>query len=549
MRSIQTKLIALILSGIIICAFITGGAGVLGAQSVIDNNSAQYMNLLCKEKSLELDTLFNRIEQSVDIIAEYAIRQFKSLDRLISDAEYLDQFNDIISEFAITAANNTDGSIGVYLRYNPDIAPANAGIFYVRNNEREPFKPFELTDLSLYDEDDLEHVGWYYIPIKAGKPVWLTPYLNKNTGVKMISYVVPLREENKLLGVVGMDIDFQYISDFVSEIEIYNSGVAVLADSEGNVLVHEKNCDGYDNQGGFATHIAVAASLSKTDDSLYSYSRNGVESKMSVGTLSNGMTLAVTAPVSEIDDAKNKLIASILIGAATIAVLFTAITLFIAKRTFTRPILQLTDAAKKIADGDLSFQIKCSSKDEIGTLAESLSHTAKSLKKNIDYINGLAFVDSLTGVNNYTAYRRDVLALEEKIEAKTACFAVAVVDINNLKPINDTCGHDIGNKLISTVANIICEVFGREHVYRIGGDEFVAIIPADKTDKCDEYAAELESETGGKTDDFYVSFANGIAIYDSGIDTDYEDVFKRADRKMYENKALMKQHGEGSRHV
>ena len=549
MKSIQTKLIALILSGIIICAFIIGGAGVLSAQSVIDKNSAQYMNSLCREKSLELDSLFGRIEQSVDTMAEYALGQLESLDELISDAHYLDEFNSIVSEFAITAANNTDGAIGVYIRYNPDIAPANAGIFYVRGSEDEPFSDFELTDLSLYEEDDVEHVGWYYIPVKAGKPVWLTPYLNKNTGVTMISYVVPLYEQDKLLGVAGMDIDFDYISNVVSEIKIYDSGSAVLADAEGNVLVHDKECNGYEEQADFGVHLAVAASVNQSDENLYRFSRNGIDSKMTVNALSNGMSLAITAPVSEIDSEKNQLVANILIAAVVIAALFTAMTVLIARRTIIRPILQLNDAAKKIADGDLNFKVDCSSKDEIGTLAKSFSQTAKSLKKNIDYINGLAFVDSLTGVNNNTAYQRDVLAIDEEIENKSARFAVAVVDINDLKLINDTCGHDSGNKLISTVANLVCDVFGREHVYRIGGDEFAVIIRGDETEKCSQYAAALESESGSKTDDFFVSFAKGIAVYDSSIDANYESVFIRADREMYKNKTAMKEHGEGSKHV
>ena len=54
---------------------------------------------------------------------------------------------------------------------------------------------------------------------------------------------------------------------------------------------------------------------------------------------------------------------------------------------------------------------------------------------------------------------------------------VCFIDINGLKQVNDTKGHDIGDELIVEVANSITSVFKKKYCYRIGGDEFVAIIP------------------------------------------------------------------------
>jgi len=71
------------------------------------------------------------------------------------------------------------------------------------------FKSLTPTDFSSYDKDDLEHVGWYYIPVNNGKPTWMEPYLNSNINVYMISYVVPIVIDNVKVGIVGMDIDFK----------------------------------------------------------------------------------------------------------------------------------------------------------------------------------------------------------------------------------------------------------------------------------------------------------------------------------------------------
>ena len=51
-----------------------------------------------------------------------------------------------------------------------------------------------------------------------------------------------------------------------------------------------------------------------------------------------------------------------------------------------------------------------------------------------------------------------------------------VFDINGLKEVNDTLGHEAGDKMITACAQVISRVFGDEAIYRVGGDEFAAII-------------------------------------------------------------------------
>ena len=74
--------------------------------------------------------------------------------------------------------------------------------------------------------------------------------------------------------------------------------------------------------------------------------------------------------------------------------------------------------------------------------------TVNHLQKYINYINGLAYRDGLTGVKNKTAYQETVIRLEEQTRIGRPQFAVVVFDINGLKEINDTNGHDFGDMLI-----------------------------------------------------------------------------------------------------
>lgn len=71
----------------------------------------------------------------------------------------------------------------------------------------------------------------------------MSPYMNENINIYMISYVVPLfAEDGTSIGIVGMDIDFSQITDLVDETTVYQSGYAFLTDASGSIM-HHKNVD------------------------------------------------------------------------------------------------------------------------------------------------------------------------------------------------------------------------------------------------------------------------------------------------------------------
>ena len=117
--------------------------------------------------------------------------------------------------------------------------------------------------------------------------------------------------------------------------------------------------------------------------------------------------------------------------------------------------------------------------------------------------------------------------------------------MNCLKETNDRYGHDAGNKLIVTASRIISNTFKRSPVFRIGGDEFLVILQNSDLKDCEELIAKFDSECANvsvKTNgaDVAVSVAKGLAMYDSARDSQFVDVFNRADIAMYENKRGMK---------
>lgn len=183
MRSIQSKIIIVILTAVMVGTSIIGMTGIVSLGKASDESSVQEMNLTCREKAQELNTVLGRIEQSVEILSKYTTDNLESIDKLSEDSEYLADYTANLEEVGLTIADATDGAVAVYVRFSPDIASCTDGIFKVKSISSGMFEDEPLTDLSLYSPDDEEHVGWYYIPVNAGRAIWLQPYDNKNIDI------------------------------------------------------------------------------------------------------------------------------------------------------------------------------------------------------------------------------------------------------------------------------------------------------------------------------------------------------------------------------
>ena len=240
MRSIKTKMIL----GILLCALVASGIteviSINNAQSSAEVAAAQNMVLGCENEAEEIDAGISRIEQSVDTLSDIIMREF-DYNSFVKSKSYADQFTESISDLVDDFAAHTEGAISAYVRYNPDYSNPTSGIFATRSSVDEAFTFVEPTDFSMYEKDDVEHVGWYYIPVENKAPLWMSPYLNANINIYMISYVVPLYAEDcTSIGIVGMDIDFNQLTQMTDAISVYDTGYAFLTDADGTVMHHKE---------------------------------------------------------------------------------------------------------------------------------------------------------------------------------------------------------------------------------------------------------------------------------------------------------------------
>ncbi len=170
----------------------------------------------------------------------------------------------------------------------------------------------------------------------------------------------------------------------------------------------------------------------------------------------------------------------------------------------------------------------------------------EDMKEQVSHMDALAYQDALTHVKNRAWYDKIQSRIDEEIAKGTARFGIVMIDLNNLKKINDRYGHEHGNDYISGTCHQICITFDHSPVFRMGGDEFVVLLENRDYDNRDELITKLtESLEAFSKDDSrqaweQYSAAIGVAVFDKNRDASMNDVFKRADELMYQNKQASK---------
>lgn len=514
MISIKTKLISLTSLSVCLTAIILGGLAIWHVTRISNEGSLHAIQLIGVAEKEHLDITMGNIEHAVDSMKDVILREIDDPQLFAKDDSYRAIVTRKFEELFYTIAYHTTGAVAYYVRYDPVLVPQNKqGFFWTKHSRFSSFAETTLTDLSLYAKDDIEHVGWYYIPVINGKATWMTPYFNQNLGIYMISYVIPLYVYGKLIGVVGMDVDFSIIIDEINQLNIYENGYAYITNERGQVIYHK------DYEAG-TTDIAKATDMEE------------VSLKMN-----NDWNIVVTVPHREVNHERNVLTLKLVIVTVLIVAIFLALTIFITKKIIM-PLLELTAATKKIAEGDLDINLTHTSDDEIGILAEAF-------KRTVHHLPEYMYRDSLTGLRNASSYKRAVTQIKERMRLEdTLQFGIVICDVNNLKQTNDSYGHDVGNQLIIQAANLICRIFAHSPVFRVGGDEFVVILERSDYKNQESLLQQFDADTttftaAGKT--FELSVARGLAVYDKTNDSSYEAIAKRADEAMYANKKDIKE--------
>ncbi|TDF38245.1 GGDEF domain-containing protein [Alteromonadaceae bacterium M269] len=189
-------------------------------------------------------------------------------------------------------------------------------------------------------------------------------------------------------------------------------------------------------------------------------------------------------------------------------------------------------------DRDVDFTL---SEDVIGVATIALSSHFQLLKttSQLREVEVQAKVDCLTNIGNRSAYQDKLNEVSQFVESKPESnWTVAIVDLDNLKPLNDERGHDAGDRFIQLIASELSRI-GRveDHAFRIGGDEFAVIFSQSTPTFTSALYNRFEKiiERVRLALDFHIDASIGCATV-SEVEGNVNACIKLADERMYKMK-------------
>ena len=206
------------------------------------------------------------------------------------------------------------------------------------------------------------------------------------------------------------------------------------------------------------------------------------------------------------------------------------------------PIRRIHAAVQRVSGGRLDVEVASGRGDELGELARGVTGMVRSLAANQEKLSQLAFFDPLTGLHNRKAfYDRLEESLAQARRLGDATRALMFLDLDNFKDVNDSLGHDAGDRVLREVAGRIRSgVRASDFVSRPGGDEFTVLLTAlshetDAAVVAEKLIQEVRQPIAIEGQHLHLGLSVGIALFPRDADS-LESLMRNADIALFEAK-------------
>lgn len=545
MNKIITKILMAILLCSIIVAVSIGFLSVMQASKILRKEAYDKFHYVSSNYANEFSAILKKIEGSVDTLTSVVASSFDS-NLFATDHDYRSEYMKRMDEMLKMAGDKSPDIQGIYVVINPELTGKVFESWFI-NDGNGDFIYQEPEDIVTFFPANKD-MAWYYEPISKKGGVWIPPYVDATINVKMISYTKPIFKENQLIGVVGIDLAFDYIEKTIGDMKLYDSGYSFLINTDLRILLHP-----FLETGTYIPDITnedlknVIDSMSKNKSDVIEYVFQKEKKIMGFSKLSNGWILCVSSIASDILKPIDRLKDSIMVSVVFLLIITGIIGLFIS-RSITAPINRLRDLAALISQGQHDIELDLNSKNEVGELSKSIHIMTKKLvasheelKEISDDMEYLAHHDALTGLPNRRFGESKLASIINNKQDENFLTGIMFIDLDNFKSINDTYGHRMGDKLLVLVSDIMQRCIRKEDmVFRLGGDEFmVAFRDMHSLDAISELANRILSAVSEPMvlDDVQleVSCSIGIALLGEHGD-DIKKIMINADVALYDAK-------------
>lgn len=423
-----------------------------------------------------------------------------ALDNMIRDGRSQQEILDYLLNQSAAIRNITSGN--------------NPGLYGYINGEY-----LDGTDTGWIPDEDYDPTvrPWYTGPrASIGSVAVVDPYLDMDSMTIMVAFGKTLCDAKS---VISTDISMAPLQSIAETLVAQgDSDMTIVLDRKYQVIAHSDASEvgkSYIAESGTFGSALVQALRSSDEDFFSLRFENAEYIVYSVPVAKNWYCLSVCNATSEFSQLRGTLVFTIIASLLIVSVL----------------VLIMRHVSQKTQ------------------IAQQLESDIKEKDDQIGEISKVAFRDALTGVGSKAAFNQLSEKLTAEIAAGNTALSVVMIDVNNLKYINDNFGHDAGDAYLCGCCRLICEVFKHSPVFRVGGDEFVAVLRNGDYENREALIQALSTsfdKAYAQTDNSpwaRYSAAAGMADCDAG-DTTLEQVLKRADAAMYAAKQAFKaQHG------
>jgi len=181
--------------------------------------------------------------------------------------------------------------------------------------------------------------------------------------------------------------------------------------------------------------------------------------------------------------------------------------------------------------------------------SEEVAIRVSSVLTRRRFYEEISMTDGLTGLHNVYYFQKQLIQLFSIAKRYKSVFSLAVIDVDHLKPINDTHGHIVGNYVLKEIASMLQETTRKSDIVtRYGGDEFAVIFPETGREGVERVTKRLQERINSmyfvlkdKDVRLRLSISIGIATYNDSFATE-DQMFEEADANMYKEKKI--KHGD-----
>ncbi|MCS5421502.1 MULTISPECIES: diguanylate cyclase [Psychrilyobacter] len=527
--NIQKSVIKISVISCLIPIFFLGMYSFFLTQNETERREQEKIEFIFASEKKQLKLINDKMEAVLNLLEFFVIHS-------VEESSHKDKFEDLI-----------EGMMDHIVTDNKEVE----NIFY-----GDEFGNFSLKGSGFIPEGyDPRRRPWYTGAVKEDSDYHTTDIYRFSNGESGITIAKVVYIQDKILGVVGVDLNFSDYQLKMSHLSIGKTGKMFIMDKKG-MLVVDAGIPGVNDKNiilikeymdlkfkGEKSYLDEILSLKKPV--IFDLDTpNGEKYFRLEPILELGLIMVGGTYKNELKELPLNIIKAGII----ISLIGTIISLLIIN-SFSKKLKvhlkNLSILIEGISNGNYSKNIEeilmyISDDSELNVITKEVKNIQKNVKKREIELKEIARIDSLTGVYNrqsLTTFLEDEI-IKKKMFQST--FSIIMIDLDNFKNINDVYGHVFGDFVLKEVCKIFMEETSKmDKVCRYGGEEFIIVLP--NTNRMDAFKVGERLRKEIKKREFFnsrekikVTISGGVMEYEEGLSV--EGLIEIVDKSLYKAK-------------